>query len=79
MRNENRNNDFCKDLLTVHKASICNYTAVSNADDLFLQEGLRVNISENAGEVVTTAAFDFVDFLFTSMNLPAEAKYKAKM
>lgn len=64
-----KNFDFRKELLTVHKANIRDHAAAANADDLVLQEGLRVNISENASEVVVTAAFDFVDFLFTSMDL----------
>ncbi len=64
--------DFRKELCTVHKADIRDFSASPLAGEIQLADGLQVCIGENAGQVVATAAADFVDFLETSMGLRAE-------
>lgn len=63
--------EFKKELLQVHKKNRRNRELLPEADEFVLKGGIRIVVPEDAGAVTMTAARDFVDYLFTSMNVPA--------
>ena len=63
--------DFRKRLLQVHEPKIKDFEKQAAADDFILRDGLVVEVSENADEVIDTAAQDFIDFLSVSMGISA--------
>ncbi len=64
--------DFRKDLLTVHKTDLRGCPFRAEADEVQLYDGLKLSISENAGEVIVTAAEDFLSFLNTTFGIRAQ-------
>lgn len=68
---EERNYEFRKRLLTVHKEGIRDYKRISCKNEFVLKNGCAIYIPENPGEVIVTAAKDFLDYLFTSMEVSA--------
>ncbi len=67
--------DFCNRLLEVHKKNRRDASLVPNADEFFFESPTVILLSPDAGEVATTAAKDFADYLFTSMNVTAYVDY----
>lgn len=63
--------DFCKRLLEVHKKDRRNTSLLPKEDEFFFESPTVILVPENAGEVTLTAAKDFADYLFTSMNVTA--------
>lgn len=63
--------EFRKRLAQVHKQNIRDHQLTAASDELVLSDGCRIVISPAASEVTVTAAKDFVDYLFTSMNISA--------
>ena len=63
--------DFRKKLLEVHKKNVRNTSLVCKNDELEIANGVCVVIPENANEVIYTAAKDFADYLLVSMNVGA--------
>lgn len=63
--------DFKKELLKVHKKDIRNYALSPEKDELALTDGTCIVLCDCDHIVVTTAAKDFCDYLFTSMNVGA--------
>lgn len=63
--------DFRKKLLTVHESNVIDTNRQKKANEYMLENKAVIKISENAGEVIKTAANDFVDFLKTSMSISA--------
>lgn len=63
--------DFRKRMLTIHKKNIRKDITLPENEYLELKDGLSVHIKDNAGDVIKTAARDFIDFLDVSMNINA--------
>lgn len=74
MLKKEKNYEFRKRMLEVHKKNIRNNALLPNDNEIALSDGTIIYISENAGDVITTAAKDFADYLFTSMNISAYVK-----
>lgn len=66
-----RNYDFRKRMLQVHRKDVRDYTLMPQADEYVINNGFCVTIPDDSDLVVETAARDFVDYLFTSMNVSA--------
>jgi len=66
-----RNYDFCKRLLEVHKKDRRDLSLTPDADEFTFESTVRILMPKDAGIVTTTAAKDFADYLFTSMNVTA--------
>lgn len=63
--------EFRKRLAEVHKKNIRDFHLQPEVNELALTNGCRIVISPDASEVILTAAKDFADYLFTSMNVSA--------
>ncbi|MDD4378291.1 MAG: hypothetical protein PHH48_09160 [Eubacteriales bacterium] len=74
MLQEERNYEFRKRLLKTHKDNIRNHHEKPISSEFCIEDGCSIIVSENAGDVILTAAKDFVDYLFTSMELSAMIK-----
>lgn len=74
MLKKEKNYDFRKRMLEIHKKNIRNNQLKAENNETVLEDGAVIYVSENAGEVIITAAKDFVDFLFTSMNISVRVK-----
>lgn len=70
-----RNYDFCKRMLEVHKKDRCNPTLQPNPNEFEFCSPVRILMPQDAGEITLTAAKDFADYLFTSMNVTAYVDY----
>ncbi len=70
------NYEFRKRMLEYHEKDIRNFDLKPLEDEMELCEDARIFISENAGDVILTAARDFTEYLFTSMNSSAVVKRK---
>lgn len=81
MLKKENNYDFRKRMLEIHEKNIRNYSLEVRESELELKDGLVVYVSNTAGDVILTAAKDFIDYLFTSMNISARlsaAKYEGQ-
>lgn len=58
-----KNYDFRKAMLEVHKKDLRDFSVKPVADEFEIKDGMKIIISENASEVIVTAAKDFADFL----------------
>lgn len=74
---EERNYEFRKRLLTVHKQGIRDKNRIPSEDEFLFLDGCTVYLPENSDEVIMTAAKDFVEYLFTSMEVSAMLKKKS--
>ena len=70
-----KNYDFGKRLLEVHKKDRRDMSLTSTADEFVFESPVRILMPKDAGEVTVTAAKDFADYLFTSMNVTAYVDY----
>ena len=70
-----RNYDFCKRMLTVHKKDRRNIDLCPEADEFVFCSPVRILMPRDAGEITLTAAKDFADYLFTSMHVTAYVDY----
>lgn len=68
--------DFRKRMLEVHKPNIRNFSKKCENGFLELSDGLTIHIEAAAGDVIKTAACDFIDFLDVSMNIEASISRK---
>ena len=66
-----KNYEFRKRMLDVHQKDIWDKTLIKQDDEFQICDEFRIYFPENSGEVVLTAAKDFSDYLFTSMNIPS--------
>lgn len=66
LKNE-RNYEFRKRLLEIHKSGLRDRGRVPSEDEFVITDGCVVQLPEDAGEVMLTAAKDFTDYMFTSM------------
>jgi len=70
-----RNYDFCKRLLEVHRRNRRDPMLIPGADEFAFTAPVRILMPEDAGAIVETAAWDFADYLFKSMNVAACVDY----
>lgn len=70
-----RNYDFCKRLLEVHKKDRRDHSLTPNTDEFAFESTVRILMPKDSGIVTVTAAKDFADYLFTSMNVVACVEY----
>ena len=71
-----KNYDFCKRLLEVHKKDRRDASLLPEANEFFFESPTAILLPADAGEVMLTAAKDFADYLFTSMNITAYVEYE---
>ena len=65
MLSEQKNYDFKKELLVIHKPDIRDYTKMPDGEFDF-SDGVSILIENPKNEVIMTAVKDFCDYLFTS-------------
>ena len=70
-----RNYDFCKRLLEVHKKDRRDKSLLPYENEFCFASPTVILMPEGCGEVIETAARDFADYLFTSMNVSAYVDY----
>ena len=70
-----RNYDFCKRLLEVHKKNRRDKSLLPLDNEFYFESPTAILMPEGAGEITVTAARDFADYLFTSMNVTAYVDY----
>jgi len=70
-----QNYDFRKRMQEIHKKDLRNFDLLPKPNEYVLPDRLAVCLPRNAGDVMLTAAKDFIDFLFTSMGLSAMLVY----
>lgn len=70
-----KNYDFCKRLLEVHKKDRRDKTLMPLDNEFSFESPTVILMPRDAGEVIITAARDFADYLFTSMNVTAYVDY----
>lgn len=75
MKIEN-NYEFRKRMLEYHEKDIRNFDLTPRDDEMEICEDARIFISDNAGDVILTAARDFTEYLFNAMNTSAIVKRK---
>jgi len=69
MLKKENNYDFRKRMSEIHEKNIRDFSLMPETDELEIVNGSRIVIPEEAGIVLVTAAQDFADYLFTSMNV----------
>ena len=67
-----QNYDFRKELLTIHEPDLRDPARTPGAEEFWLSDGAVIAVAPDAGEVITTAAADFADFLRVSMGVSAQ-------
>ena len=70
-----RNYDFCRRLLEVHKKDRRDHSLSPETDEFEFRDLVRILMPKDAGEIIQTAAKDFADYLLVSMNLTAYVCY----
>lgn len=71
MLQKEQNYEFRKRMLTLHRADRRNQALMPTADEFEFTDGMVIYIPEYADEVILTAARDFVEYLFVSMEVSA--------
>lgn len=66
-----RNYDFKKELLTIHKQGIRDEEILPQKDEFAFLDGVKIYVEDSQNRVIMTALRDFEDYLFTSMNVCA--------
>ncbi len=61
--------DFKKRLLTIHKSGIRDNSIIPDCDEYEIKDAFRISVPADASVVLQTAAYDFRDYLQTSMNI----------
>lgn len=70
MRTSEKNYEFRKKLLQIHEKDVRNANFVQNENEFAFEDGAVIYLQNNT-DVVLTAAKDFTDYLYTSMNVSA--------
>lgn len=74
MLKKEKNYEFKKRMLEIHRKDIRDTALLPAEDEFEFADGVVIYIPEYADEVIYTAATDFVDYLFMSMNVSARIK-----
>lgn len=64
-----RHYEFRDAMLKLHKDNIRNFSLTSKECEFEIKTGMKLVIDKAASEVIVTAAKEFVDFMFTSMDV----------
>ncbi len=72
---QEKNYDFRKRMAQIHEKGIRNTSLSPSEDELEIKNDAKICIPHDAGEVICTAAKDFADFLFVSMNVSVSLAY----
>lgn len=75
MLNNEQNYDFRKRLLTVHKKDRRVLGLKPLKNEYEIKNGVKIVLQKSCGEIMLTAARDFSDYLFTSMNVSSMIVY----
>lgn len=70
--------DFRKKLTTVHETNLRNCECLPGKNEFFMPDNAVISIVEAGSDVITTATYDFVDFLHASMNISAVISNEGK-
>lgn len=70
--------EFRKKLLTVHEADLRNSDREHRDNEYWIDDGVKIKISSDAGIVIKTAAYDFCDYLKISMNISSSVVFEGK-
>lgn len=73
-----KNYDFCKRLLEVHKKDRRDPSLSPKENEFSFASPTAILLPQNADEMMLTAARDFADYLFTSMGVSAYVDYERK-
>ncbi len=68
LKNEKRY-DFKKELLEIHKPDIRDFSLIPNIEEFVFGDIVTIVLPKNSDSVIYTAARDFTDYLFTSMQI----------
>jgi len=71
MLHSEKNYDFKKRLLTVHKSDIRDFSAVADSNEYEIKDSFKIIIPEKFSIVLETGTKDFLDYLSTSMGISA--------
>ncbi len=63
--------DFKKELLQIHKKNARDFSRQPEENEFQIPDGISIVLPEEENVVVTTAAKDFIDYLFVSMEISA--------
>ena len=66
-----RNYDFKRELLNVHKRGVRREDLLPENNEFAFTDGVTIYVEDHENRVIMTAARDFEDYLFTSMNVSA--------
>lgn len=69
MLKKERHYEFKNELLTLHKTDVRDYSVKKSDNEFQFETGMKVVIDKSASDVIVTAAKEFVDFMFTSMDI----------
>lgn len=72
-----KNYEFRNRMRILHKKNVRDFSLTAGADELEIKNGCCVVLPKDCGEVLITAAQDFQDYLFTSMEVSASLSYNA--
>lgn len=67
---------FKEEMLNIHKKDRRDLSLKPCSDEFEIKNGFSLVVPQNAGDVTMTAVRDFVDYLFTSMNISAMISYE---
>lgn len=70
-----KNYAFRMRMLEIHEKNIIDKCIAKKENEFEIKDGFSIFLPENCGDVVMTAAKDFLDYLFTSMGISALLKY----
>ena len=71
MLQQEKNYDFKKRLLTVHKSNIRDFSIIANENDYEIKDNFKIIVPKELSVVLETGAKDFLDYLSTSMKVSA--------
>ena len=75
MLKEQKNYDFKKELLELHKKDTRNFSVQPKRTDFVFDDDVQIIVKDyDQDQVIITAVRDFEDFLFTSMNVSVSVK-----
>ena len=71
-----KNYEFRKKLIEIHKKDLRDYEIHSTSDEMEITDGYIIDISSENSDVVLTAAKDFQDYMLISMNVSVMVSLK---
>ena len=75
MHKQERNYEFRERLLEIHEKNVRDKSVLKDENDFEVEDVFSICLPETCGDVVMTAAKDFIDYLFVSMGISAMLCY----